>query len=72
MSERAQHDEQGVVPRKAYYVERITRGVTTVLVYAHNYEDAKQRYLDGFHEKADTEHEGRGWGMVRRAPEEDR
>jgi hypothetical protein len=59
--------------RKAYYVERVTRGVTLVLVYADNAEDAKRRYVQGDYERViDTEHEGRGFGKVRRAPDEDR
>jgi hypothetical protein len=59
-------------PRKAYVVERITRGVTTAIVYADSAEDAQRRYLDGEHERAFTEHEGRGWGRIRREPAHDR
>jgi hypothetical protein len=59
-------------PRKAYLVERITRGVTVAVVYADNAEDAKRRYLAGEYERASTEHEGRGWGRIRREPDDDR
>jgi hypothetical protein len=59
-------------PTKAYYVERITRGVTVALVYADTVEDAKRRYLAGDYEKASTEHEGRGWGAIRRDEVRDR
>jgi hypothetical protein len=61
-------------PKKAYYIERITRGVTTALVYADNPEDAKRRYLEGEYDgtKASTESEGRGWGRIRRSPDDDR
>lgn len=59
-------------PRKAYWVERVTRGVTSALVYADDYADAQRRYLEGEYTNAHTEHEGRGFARVRRAPEEDR
>ena len=58
-------------PTKAYEVERISRTVTTLVVHAHNAEDAKRRSaMEGY--PIDAEHEGRGFGGVRRMPERDR
>lgn len=60
-----------VEPTKAYYVERIARTVTTLRVYADSADDAKKRSaMEG--EAIDSEHEGRGFGRVRREPMEDR
>lgn len=57
-------------PKKAYEVERVSRCVTTILVYADNAEDAKRRSAaEG--EARDAEYEGRGYGRVRRAPNQD-
>jgi hypothetical protein len=58
-------------PRKAYYVERVSRCVTVSLVYADSAEDAKRRdAMEG--DCIDTTYQPRGHGRVRRAPEEDR
>lgn len=59
-------------PKKAYWVERITRGVTTALVYADSVGDAKHRYVKGEFTDDSTESTGAGFGQVRRAPERDR
>jgi hypothetical protein len=59
------------VPRKAYYVEEVFRGVKTTLVYAHTAEDAKRRrFTEGI--SIDSEAHPAGVRRVRRAPEEDR
>jgi hypothetical protein len=57
-------------PKKAYFVEKISRAVTLLIVYADSIEDAKRRAaMEG--QPIDTQHEGRGFGHVRRAPRED-
>lgn len=56
---------------KAYYVERVSRTVSLMLVYAENTEDAKRRSaMEG--DRIGSESYVRGYGQVRRAPEEDR
>lgn len=57
-------------PKKAYEVERISRTVTTLVVYANDPEQAKRR--SGMGVPIDAETEGRGFGRVRRMPERDR
>jgi hypothetical protein len=58
-------------PKKAYEVERISRCVTTVLVYADSAEDAKRRSaVEG--DGQDAEYFGKGFGQVRRNEDKDR
>jgi hypothetical protein len=58
-------------PSKAYYVERISRTRTTLLVYADSAEDARRRaIMEG--EPIDSTSDPRGFGKVVRAPGEDR
>ena len=56
---------------KAYEVERVSRCVTTILVYAHDAQDAKRRSAE-HGEAQDAEYEARGFAGVRRDPDRDR
>lgn len=58
-------------PKKAYYVERVSRCVTTVLVYANDADDAKRRSAK-HGEGQDSEYHPKGFGKVYRAEGEDR
>lgn len=58
-------------PTKAYEVERISRCVTTVLVYADNPEDAKRRSAR-HGEGQDAEYSAKGFGQIRRNEDRDR
>lgn len=59
-------------PRKAYYVDRISRTETTVLVYAENARDANRRVREGEGDEIDSYSEFRGVGRVTRADSQDR
>lgn len=58
-------------PTKAYYVERVARTVTTILVFANSAKEARERvWTDG--QSIDTFSEPRGFRRPRRVPSEDR
>lgn len=58
-------------PRKAYVVERISRCVVTSLVYADSAADARRRDVEEG-DAIEVRYEGRGYGRIRRSPEDDR
>lgn len=58
---------------KAYYVDRIGRTVTKLLVFAENAKEAREKADAGeFHEAIDSITENRGTSRAVRAPGEDR
>lgn len=59
-------------PRKAYYIERPSRTVTTFLVYANSAREAMELHDGGQDEVIGSETTGVGKGRARRAPMEDR
>jgi len=56
---------------KAYEVDRVSRCVTTVLVYADSAEEAKRRSAE-HGESQDAEYESKGFAGVRRNEDRDR
>lgn len=59
-------------PTKAYYVERVSRCVVTLRVFAHSETDARFRVIQGDDdEQIETEYHAKGWGAVYRVPEDD-
>lgn len=61
-------------PKKAYYVEVLSRSVKTGLVFADSAEDAKRRYCDqgGHDDTFDSYARPAGFKRVVRSPEDDR